>query len=116
MRSRGILHRLPVGVVRAALHVVDLLAIQFERDAQFDQRLDDALAGQDTFGGRLDLAQMAGADRGQGGALRPFDVDHAPRGEIALEGARRLLLDLGPCRIGDRGQFTMQVIHAKDFL
>ena len=83
----GILHRLPVRVVGATLHVVDLLAIQFERDAQFDDRFDDALTGQDALGGRLDLGQMAGADRGQGWALRAFDVNHAPGSKIALEGA-----------------------------
>ena len=37
--SRGVLRRLPVRVIGAALDVVDRLAIELERDAQLDQRL-----------------------------------------------------------------------------
>ena len=62
---RGVLGRLPVGVVGAALDVVDLLAIEFERNAQFDQRLHLALPGDDAVARRGDVAQMTGADRRQ---------------------------------------------------
>ena len=31
-RLRRVLHRLPVGIVRAALHVVDRLAVELERE------------------------------------------------------------------------------------
>ena len=109
---RRILHRLPVGVLGAALDVVDRLAIEIERHPQLDQRLDDALPREDAVAGRRDRAQMAGADGGQAGAARPVHVDDAPSGKVALEGARRLLLDLGPRGVGDRGELAMQVIHA----
>ena len=52
--ARGVLCRLPVGIVRAALHVVNLLAIELERNAQLDQRLDFALSGEDAVARRRD--------------------------------------------------------------
>ena len=47
--ARRVLRRLPVGVVRAALHIVNRLAAQLERNAQFHQRLHFALAGEDAL-------------------------------------------------------------------
>ena len=41
---RGVLGRLPVGIIGAAFDIVDHLAVELERHAQFDQRLDLALA------------------------------------------------------------------------
>jgi hypothetical protein len=34
-------------------------------------------------------------------------VNHTPAGEMALERARRLLLEVRPGRIGNRGKLTM---------
>ena len=64
-QPRGVLGGLPVGIVGAALDVVDLLAVEFEGNAELDQRLDLALARQDAVAGSSDIAQMAGADGGQ---------------------------------------------------
>jgi hypothetical protein len=60
-----LLGRLKVGVVRASLHVVDLLTIQLERDPQLDQCFDLALPRQDTLFGGRDRLEMAGADGGK---------------------------------------------------
>ena len=108
---RGVLRRLPVGVVRAPLHVVDLLTIELERDPQLDQRLDLALPREDALARRRDRLEVAGADGGKADTARPVDVDHAPSGEVALKGARRLLFDIRPRRIGNRGKLAVKIIH-----
>jgi hypothetical protein len=54
---------------------------------------------------------VAGADGGQAGATRAVHVDDAPPGEMPLQGARRLLLDVSPCRIGNRRKLAMKIIH-----
>ena len=92
----GVLDRLPVGVLRPALHVVDLLAVQGERGAQFHQRRGQALPGEHPVGRRVDVAHPAGAHRGQPVARRALHVHHPPPGEVALERAGGLLLDLRP--------------------
>ena len=114
--SRGVLRRLPVQVVRATLHVIDLLAIEIERRAQFDERLDLALPRQDIVSRRLDIPQVTGADRRQRDAAGALHVDDAPPGEIALQGARGLLLDLRPRGVGDRGKLPVKVIHETGLL
>ena len=93
-KPRGVLCGLPVGIVGAALHVVDLLTIQFKGNAKFDQRLDLTLSRQDSASRRGDITQMSGADGGKRNPTRPLHVDDAPPGKVALDGARRLLLDL----------------------
>src|ERR1700737_3645394 len=55
---------------------------------------------------------MAGADGSEGNAARPLQIHDTTTGEVAFEGARRLLIDLHPCRVGDRGKLAMQIIHA----
>jgi len=62
--ARGILRRLPVGITRAALDIVDRLAVELEGNAQFDERLHRALPGDDAVRRRRDVLQVAGADRG----------------------------------------------------
>jgi len=37
---------------------------------------------------------MAGADGGKSNSARPLDVDDAPPGKVASDGARGFLLDL----------------------
>jgi hypothetical protein len=59
---------------------------------------------------------VAGADGGKADAGRPTQVDHAPSGEVALEGARRFLFEVRPRRIGNRGKLAMKIIHAGSFL
>src|SRR5215471_16109275 len=54
---------------------------------------------------------MASTDGGQRHAAGTVQVDHAAAGEIALEGARSLLLDLCPRRIGDWRKLAVQVVH-----
>ena len=109
--SRRVLQGLPVRVVRAALHVVNLLAIEIERNAQFDERLHLTLPCNDIVSRRLEVAQVAGSDRREGGAGRSLHIDDAPRGEVAPQGARRLLLDLGPGLFRDRGKLPVKIIH-----
>ena len=92
----GILHRLPVGIFRATFHVIDRLAVQHERDTQFDQGLHDALAGLNTLARSSDRLLMTGADGGKPAACRPIHIDNAPPGEITLQGPRRFFLDLAP--------------------
>src|SRR5262245_26723624 len=87
---RGVLRRLPVGVLGAPLHVIDLLAIKLEWNPQLDQCLHLTLLREDTFTRRRDRLEVAGADRGKADAAGGMDVDHAPAGEVALEGSGRL--------------------------
>src|SRR5215467_10305247 len=110
-RFGRVLCRLPVRVVGAALDVVDHLAVEFERNAQLDQSLDLALPGNDAVARRRDIQQMPGADRGQSRAARAMQVDNAASGKITLQGARSLLLDLRPRRIGDWGKLAVEVVH-----
>ena len=107
----GVLRRLPVGVARTALHVVDLLTIELERDTQLDQRLDLALPRENAIARRRDRLEVAGADGGKADTARPVDVHHAPPSEVALNCARRLLFDIRPRRIGNRGKLAMKIIH-----
>jgi hypothetical protein len=108
----GVFRRLPVGIVCAAFHVVDLLAIQLERNSKLHQCLDVTLPCDDPVPGCSNRLEVAGADCGKGDAARALHVDHAPSGEMALEGARRLPLDVRPRRIGNRGKLAMKIIHA----
>src|SRR5262249_28876923 len=107
----GVLGGLPVRVVGAALHVVDLLAVELERRAYLDQRLHLALPGHEPVSERPDVAQVARAHGGEGDAGRALHVDDTPPREVALERARGLLLDLSPGRFGDRGKLAVQIIH-----
>src|SRR5262249_14150310 len=112
---RGLLCRLPVGVVRAPLHVINLLTIKLEWNPQLDHRLDLALPREDALVRRLDGLEVPGADGGKADTARRVHVNHAPSGEIALKGARRLLFDIRPRRFGNRGKLAVKVIHS-DFL
>src|SRR5690606_41008471 len=60
---------------------------------------------------RADTVQMAGADRRGGRTARPADIDNPPAGDVPLEGAAGLQLDLGPRDVGDRGKLAVQVVH-----
>ena len=114
--SRGVLGRLPVRVIRAALHIVDRLAIQLEWNTQLDQRLDLAPPRQHTIRRSRDRPQVACTDSRKADTARPVHIDHAPSGEVALERARCLFFDLSPRRIGNGGKLAMQIIHAGCFL
>src|ERR1700722_11659278 len=113
---RGVLRRLPVRVVGAALDVIDGMAIQVERNTQLDQRLYFTLPRDDAFRRRGDGPQVAGADSREQGASRPVQVDDAPSGEIALERARGFLFDLSPCRIRNGSKLAMEIIHVAALL
>src|SRR5258708_3639151 len=109
--SSGVLGRLPVGVVRATINMVDTFAIQFEGNTQFDQRLHLSLARDDAFRGGRDCPQVTGTDRRKRSASRPLQVDNTPSCKIALERARCFLFDLSPCRIGNGSELTMEIVH-----
>ena len=101
-----------VGIPGAAGDRLQLGARQLERHAQLDQRLDPAQAGLDAGGRRL--AQGVGAADIRGRMLpaqRAREIDEAARGQRALQGARRLRLDLLPGCVGDGGEFAMEIVH-----
>src|SRR5215813_4096503 len=108
-KPRRIFRGLPIRIVGAALHVIDLLAIELEGDAKLDERLDFTLSRENSVSGRRDVAQMAGADGGESDAAWTLHVDDAPAREVAFDRARRFLLDLRPGRVGYRGQLAVKV-------
>src|SRR6202051_1745421 len=109
--SRSLLRGLPVRVIRASINVINSVAIQFERNAQFDERLYLALPRDDAFRRGRDCPQVAGADGREVCASRPLYIDHAPSCEVTLEGARCFLFDLSPCQIGNGSKLAMEIIH-----
>src|SRR5262249_40339201 len=113
---RSVLRRLPVGVVRTPFHVINLLAIEFERNPQLDQRLDLALPRKDALAGFRNRLEVASADGGKADTTWPVHVDHAPPREVALERARRLLFDISPRRIGNWGELAVKIIHIAPLL
>src|SRR4029077_12616377 len=62
--SRGILRWLPVRIVSPAFDIVDHLAIEFEWDAQFNERLRVAQLRNDPFRRSCDGIEVPGADGG----------------------------------------------------
>jgi hypothetical protein len=54
---------------------------------------------------------MAGADGGKAETTCSADIDHVASGEVALERALRLLFYIRPCRIGNRGELAVKIIH-----
>jgi hypothetical protein len=94
---------LPIRVVGAALDVVDCLAIEFKRKAQFHQRPHLALPGENAVPLADNRTQMSGADRGERDTRRSLYIDHPPPGEIAFEGASCFLFNLSPRRIRNGG-------------
>src|SRR6516164_5380563 len=80
----SVLRWLPIGIVRTAFYVVDLLAIKLERDPELNQRLHLALTREDVVARCSDRLKMTRADRGEANAPGPVHVDDAPSGEKAL--------------------------------
>ena len=70
-----------------------------------------ALLRQDTLTRRRNRFEVASADGGKADTTRPVDVDHAPSGEVALEGSCRLLVDVGPRCLGNRSKLAVKIIH-----
>src|SRR6202012_5503478 len=60
---------------------------------------------------RLDVEQSPGADRGGGRSGRFADIDHAPAGDVTLEGPPRLHFDFFPSLFGDWSQIAVEVVH-----
>ena len=110
-KSRGILGGLPIQIVGAAFHVIDLLAVNVERDPELDERIDHALSRQNAVRWRRDVAQVAGADGGERDTAGTVYVNDTPAGEMAFESARCLFLDLRPGRIGYRGEPAVKIVH-----
>ena len=65
---------LPIRIVGAPLHVIDLLAIELEGDPKLDERIDFTLSRKNSVSWRRDVAQMAGADGGESNAARTLHV------------------------------------------
>ncbi len=110
---RGVLHGLPVGVLGAPLDVVDRATVHRKRHPQLDERPDLPLTGQHPVLRRLDVGYVAGAHAGQhltGGAMH---IHHPPPGQVALDGAHRLLFDLRPGGARNGGKLAVEVIHAE---
>src|SRR5215469_8498925 len=109
--TRGVLCRLPIGIVGAAFHIVNHLAVKLEGNTQLDQGFRFPLPGCDAVAGLGDRVQVAGAHGRESGARRALNVRNAAACEITLDGARGFFFDLGPRGIGNRSQLAMQVIH-----
>ena len=107
----GVLDRIPVGVLRAALDVVDVVARQRERHPQPHQRFAVPQVGHHAVAGRRHVEQVAGADRRGDRAAGLADVDDPAAGDVPLERPRRLQFDFGPGGFGDRCQIAVQVVH-----
>ena len=107
----GILDGLPVGVHCTALHIVDRLAVHFERRQQLHQRLDCAEPDQRRVLELIATGHVPGPDSGEVESARPEHIHHAATAEMALERARRLFFDLSPRHVRDRSKLAMQVIH-----
>ena len=108
----GLTDGVEVGVLGAAGDGLELGARQLERHAQLDQRLHPTQARLDAGGRRL--AQGVGAAGIDGRMLpaqRAREIDETARGQRALQGARRLRLDLLPGGVGDGGEFAMEIVH-----
>src|SRR6266542_2657259 len=67
--------------------------------------------GDDALGWSGDGVQVPGGDRRQLETAWLGNVDHPAAGDVALEGAPCLLLQVGPCDGGDRREFAVQVVH-----
>ena len=107
----GVLGGLPIGILCAAIHVVDRRPRQLEGHPQFHQRLCLPLSGEDIFRRRRDREQVAGANRRQTNSTGTRHIDDAPAGEITFERSSGLFLDLCPRSVRDRCQLPMEVIH-----
>src|ERR1700752_2625104 len=86
--ARGVLRRLPVRVICAAVNVVDHLAIQLEWNTQLDQSFHLALSCDAAALRSRGRSKVAGADGGETRARWTLHVNQAASGEVALEGAR----------------------------
>ena len=109
----GIDQRLKVRILRAALDGVHLLAGQLEVCAELDE-------GQRLAAGRLDVGDGPRVERlaaprihrGRGRAERAVEIDQLPAGELQLEDAGGLGVDLLP-RLGrQRRELALQVVHS----
>src|SRR5262249_156577 len=106
----------PVCIVGAAFDVVDLLPVELERNAQFDQWLCLALSGLYTIAGCRDFAQMARTDGPECRSRRSTYVNRSPACKVALERTCDFLFDLFPCGVGNRGKLAVQIIHVRSLL
>ena len=95
----GLLDRIPVGVLRTALDVVDLVARQRERNPKADKGFALPQVSHHAVGRCLHVDEPAGADRRGDRPAGFADVDHAAPGDMALERPRRLQFDFRPKRL-----------------
>ena len=100
-----------VEVVRAALGVVDLAALQHEVGAQLHQGEHAALGAGHVGrrpGDRRDPSERGGRVRPPEGA---FEVHELARRQMRLEAGPDLLLDGLPPAVGDGGELSEEVVH-----
>src|SRR5947209_3656856 len=108
--GRG-LARVPVGVVRAALDVVDLVARERKRNSQPHKGFAGPQVGLHAVGRCVDVNESTGADRRGDRAAGLADVDDAAPRDMALERAGGLQFDFAPSGFGDRCQVAVEVVH-----
>jgi hypothetical protein len=67
--------------------------------------------GCDALGGFVQSTNVACSDSGELSSHWALQIDDTPPSNTLGEGAPCLLLDLLPCGVRDRGEFSMQVVH-----
>src|SRR5215470_2091586 len=110
--GRGVDQGLKIWVPRSALDRVHLLARELEVGAQLDegQRLPPRGfdVGRRRAGERL---PASGVHSGGGGTQGPIEVYELPAGELQLENACGLGVDLIPRRGRDGGELALEIVH-----
>src|SRR6202012_2006173 len=109
----GLLDRVPVGVLRAALDVVDFVPRQGERNPKPDKGFALSQVRFNAVGGGLDVEQATGADGRGDRAPGLADSDRPPSCDMAFERPCRLQLDFFPGGLGDRCQVAVELVHQR---
>src|SRR5262249_24288762 len=108
--------RLPIGIVGAALNIVNHLTVELEWNAQLDNGFRFPLLCCYAVSGSGNRSKVASATRREREPRRTVKVHYAPTGQIALDGAGSLFFILSPRGIRNRSQLAMQVIHGSILL
>src|SRR5581483_6850701 len=104
---------LELRVLGAALHCVHLLPGQIEVGPQLDERQHLAARGLHVGNRALgELLAPAGVHGSARGPERALEVDELAAGQLQLEDAGGLRVDLLPGRVGDGGQLSLEIVHS----
>ena len=109
--AHGLVELGQVGVVGAAVDVVELDPRDLELGAQLDEGEDLALRRGHAFGRPGDLGDPAEVGRRVGPPVRAGEVDQLAGGQVGGEARLGLVVDDVPAGVGDRGQFAVEVVH-----